>query len=318
MVRKLIRSWPAVLVAVLVATSAGGLAGGAAAQAAPTGGVGGKAASVRQLCAGPTKAGELSCFAVARTDIAGHKGLFPPNLTPAGYGPADLQSAYALPSATAGAGRTVAIVDAFDDPSAEADLGVYRTQFGLPPCTTANGCFRKVNQNGLPAPLPVPNGNWAGEIALDIEMVSAICPNCDILLLEATTNSDTDLYTAVDTAVALGAKFESNSWGGPEGPSQIAADVHFNHPGVAITASSGDSGFGAEYPAASQYITSVGGTSLVTATNSRGWDETVWSGAGSGCSAFDPKPAFQTDTGCANRTVADVSAVADPATGPAV
>ena len=118
--------------------------------------------------------------------------------------------------------------------------------------------------------------------------------------------------------MALGAKFESNSWGGPEGPSQIAADVHFNHPGVAITASSGDSGFGAEYPAASQYITSVGGTSLVTATNSRGWDETVWSGAGSGCSAFDPKPAFQTDTGCANRTVADVSAVADPATGPAV
>jgi subtilase family serine protease len=85
---------------------------------------------------------------------------------------------------------------------------------------------------------------------------------------------------------------------------------------VAITASSGDSGFGVIWPAASQYVTAVGGTSLKTASGARGWSETAWSGAGSGCSAFEPKPtAWQKDTGCARRTVADVSAVADPNTG---
>jgi len=136
--------------------------------------------------------------------------------------------------------------------------------------------------------------------------------------VEATTNLDSDLYASEDTAARLGANTISNSWGGDESSDETASDVHFDHPGVAITASSGDDGFGVSYPAASPLVTAVGGTSLTTAANARGWTESAWSGAGSGCSAFEPKPAWQTDTGCARRTVADVSAVADPNTGVAV
>jgi subtilase family serine protease len=242
-----------------------------------------------------------------------------PNATnPAGYHPADLQSAYKLPSATAGTGQTVAIVDAFDDPNAESDLAVYRSTFGLPPCTTANGCFKKTDQNGGTR-FPRRDVGWAQEISLDLDMVSAICPNCNILLVEANTNSFSNLAAAVDTAARLGANAISNSYGGSEFSTETSsADPHFNHPGHAITASSGDSGFGPQYPAASQFVTAVGGTSLLTAANSRGWSETVWSGAGSGCSAFEPKPSWQLDAGCAKRTIADVAAVADPNTGVAV
>ena len=147
-------------------------------------------------------------------------------------------------------------------------------------------------------------------------MVSAVCPNCKILLVEATTNLDSDLYAAEDTAARLGADAISNSWGGDESSDETANDVHFNHPGIAITASSGDDGFGVSYPAASPFLTAVGGTSLTRAAGTaRGWTESAWDGAGSGCSAFEAKPAFQTDAGCARRTVADVSAVADPNTG---
>jgi subtilase family serine protease len=236
-------------------------------------------------------------------------------LAPSGYGPPELQAAYNLPSATAGGGKTVAIVDAFDDPTAEQDLAQYRSFYGLPACTAASGCFRKVNQTGGTLP-PAPSPDWALEISLDLDMVSAVCPNCKILLVEANTSLDSDLYTAEDTAARLGADAISNSWGGDESSDETANDVHFNHPGIAITASSGDSGFGVSYPAASPFLTAVGGTSLTRATGTtRGWSESAWDGAGSGCSAFEPKRAFQTDTGCANRTVADVSAVADPDTG---
>jgi subtilase family serine protease len=237
---------------------------------------------------------------------------------PSGYGPADLQSAYKLPSSTAGAGQTVAIVDAFDDPTAESDLAQYRSFYGLPPCTTANGCFRKVNQTGGTLPMPPPSPDWSLEISLDLDMVSAVCPNCHILLVESNTNLDSDLYVAEDTAARLGANAISNSWGGGESSSQTADDAHFNHPSVAITASSGDDGFGVSYPAASRYLTAVGGTSLTRDSSSRGWTESAWSGAGSGCSAYDAKPSWQTDTGCARRTVSDVSAVANPDTGVAV
>jgi subtilase family serine protease len=236
-------------------------------------------------------------------------------LAPSGYGAPDIQSAYKLPSSTAGAGQTIAIVDAFDDPTAESDLGKYRSFYGLPACTTANGCFRKVNQAGGSLP-PPPNPDWALEISLDVDMVSAVCPNCHILLVEATTNLDSDLYAAEDTAARLGANAISNSWGGDESADETANDVHFDHPGIAITASSGDNGFGVSYPASSPFLTAVGGTSLTRDTaTARGWTEAAWSGAGSGCSAFEPKPSWQTDAGCANRTVADVSAVADPDTG---
>ncbi|MYV94090.1 S8 family serine peptidase, partial [Streptomyces sp. SID1034] len=152
-----------------------------------------------------------------------------------------------------------------------------------------------------------------------------VCPQCHILLVEATSANMDDLGAAVNRAVTMGAKYVSNSYGGSEDSTDPSSDAsYFNHPGVAITVSSGDSGYGVEYPAASQYVTSVGGTSLSRASNTRGWSESVWGsssggeGAGSGCSAYDPKPSWQSDTGCAKRTVADVSAVADPNTGLAV
>ncbi|MEU9100127.1 putative Ig domain-containing protein [Streptomyces sp. NPDC048361] len=281
-----------------------------------------QAANTQRLCAQPAKAGMMSCLALARTDVQHHLGISP-NALPSGYGPSDLQSAYALP-ANAGAGTTVAIVDAQDDPSAESDLATYRSQYGLPACTTANGCFKKADQNGG-TNYPTADSGWAGEISLDVDMVSAVCPQCHILLVEANSASMDDLGTAVNRAVTMGAKYVSNSYGGSEDSTDPSSDSsYFNHPGVAITVSSGDSGYGVEYPAASQYVTSVGGTSLSRASNTRGWSESVWGtssggeGAGSGCSAYDPKPSWQHDTGCAKRTVADVSAVADPNTGLAV
>jgi len=269
-----------------------------------------------RVCSAPARA-QVACNAIRHDTVATNGGIVP-NATPAGYGPADLQSAYNLPSSTAGAGQTVAIVDAYDDPNAAADLSVYRSTYGLPPCTTASGCFRKVNQSGGTR-APKANGGWAQEISLDLDMVSAVCPNCKILLVEASTSSLTNLGTAVNTAVRLGANVVSNSYGGGESSSDTSYDAsYFNHPGVAITVSSGDSGYGVQYPAASQFVTAVGGTSLSRASNARGWSETVWSGAGSGCSAYDSKPAWQTDAGCLKRTVADVAAVADPNTGVAV
>ncbi|MEE4546012.1 putative Ig domain-containing protein [Streptomyces sp. V4-01] len=317
----------------LVATGAlvtGGLVAAAApsvAAAAPqgsvsaTGATGATAGHAQHLCATPGE-GQAACLSLARTDVMHHLGITP-NATPSGYGPTDLQSAYALPAA-AGAGATVAIVDAQDDPNAEKDLGTYRTQYGLPSCTTANGCFKKVDQNGGTS-YPTADSGWAGEISLDLDMVSAVCPQCHILLVEATSANMDDLGTAVNRAVTLGAKYVSNSYGGSEDSSDTTSDSqYFNHPGVAITVSSGDEGYGAEYPAASKYVTAVGGTSLSRASNTRGWSESVWGtsaggeGAGSGCSAYDAKPTWQTDTGCSKRTIADVSAVADPNTGLAV
>ncbi|MFL6077272.1 MAG: hypothetical protein ACJ73S_28260 [Mycobacteriales bacterium] len=274
--------------------------------------------AVRHLCAAPTRPGQMACLSVVRTDVKGHMGLMAPDAKPGGLGPSNLQSAYKLPSSSAGSGATVAVVDAQDDPNAESDLATYRSQYGLPACTTANGCFKKVDQNGG-TNYPAPDSGWAGEISLDVDMVSAICPNCHILLVEANTANMNDLGAAVNTAVSLGARYVSNSYGGSEDSTDPTSDSqYFDHPGVAITVSSGDSGYGVEYPAASQYVTAVGGTSLRTASNSRGWTETVWNGAGSGCSSVDPKPSWQTDTGCGKRTVADVSAVADPNTGVAV
>ena len=256
---------------------------------------------------------EARCHSLVRVDNLGA-----PMATsgPTGYNPADLVSAYNLGSG--GAGQTIAIVDAFDDAKAESDLAVYRNQFGLPPCTTANGCFRKVDQNGGTS-YPRGDMGWAEEISLDLDMASAICPSCNILLVEARTNSFANLAAAVDRAAALGATVISNSYGGSEYSGEVNDESHFNHAGVAaITVSSGDNGYGVEFPAASQYVTAVGGTTLRRASNARGWSETVWSGAGSGCSAYISKPTWQTDADCARRTVADVSAVADPNTGVSV
>ncbi len=269
--------------------------------------------------------GEMRCFALHRTNgVVAHVAAgVNPAVAVSGYGPSDLDSAYSVPT-TLGSGKTVAIVDAYDDPNAASDLSTYRSNFGLPACTTGNGCFKKVNQNGATSPLPAANTGWAGEEMLDIEMVSAICPNCHILLVEASSPTTANLGTAVNTAVAQGAVAVSNSYGGSESSNEATYDnSYYKHAGVAIVASSGDSGYTREYPAASPWVTAVGGTALSRASNSRGWTESVWStssseGAGSGCSAYEAKPSFQHDTGCSRRTIADVSAVADPATGVAV
>jgi hypothetical protein len=236
------------------------------------------------------------------------------------YGPADIQDAYGLTSVAAayGADQTVAIVDAYDLPSAEHDLNVYRAHYGLPACTVANGCFKKVNQLGSSTSFPAYDPDWAGEIALDLDAVSATCPHCHILLVEATSASMGNLAAAVNRAALMGATQISNSYGGDEDPSELTVESAYNLPGVAVTVSSGDSGYGVEFPAASRYVTAVGGTSLVKDSSTRGWSESAWSGAGSGCSAYVPKPAWQTDSSCTKRSVADVSAVADPSTGIAV
>lgn len=267
---------------------------------------------------GATTVGFAHCNAIVRIN-----GVTPNASSPSGLNPADLQSAYNLPSSTAGSGQTIAIVDAYDDPNAEADLGVYRSQFGLSACTTANGCFRKVDQNGG-TKYPRANGGWAQEISLDLDMVSAICPNCHILLVEASSSSLTNLGTAVNEAAALGANAISNSYGGSESSSDPSYDSsYYNHPGIAITASSGDSGYGVEYPAASQYVTSVGGTTLTRDSSARGWHETAWGSAGSGCSKYDAQPSWQSSVSnitsvCSKRAVADVAADANPSTGVSV
>jgi hypothetical protein len=235
---------------------------------------------------------------------------------PVGLGPAQIQSAYGLAGLNA-AGRTVAIVDAYDDPHAASDLAHYRSTFGLPAC--GSGCFTKVNQNGAASPLPRGDYGWAEEISLDLDAVSAACPSCHILLVEANSAGPFDIDKAEDAAAAAaGVVAISNSFGGSEDPAILAFDAHFNHPGKAITASSGDSGYGVNWPASSPYVTAVGGTTLSQASNARGWSETAWSGAGSGCSVYEPQPSWQTALGlpgCSKRIVADVSADADPSSG---
>ncbi|TQK95150.1 hypothetical protein FB563_0017 [Streptomyces puniciscabiei] len=272
-------------------------------------------------CAHPSHAGQARCFGAlkAHRTPSGRMSPFTTGSpTTAGYVPSDLRSAYKL-AGTSGSGRTVAIVDAMDDPNAEADLAAYRKAYGLPSCTTANGCFHKVNQSGHASPLPAGDHGWAEEISLDLDMVSAACPGCHILLVEAKSANVPDLMAAEDTAATTpGVVSVSNSWGGAEDNTVTSFDSHFHHPGVAITASSGDSGYGVSWPASSPYVTAVGGTSLSRASNARGWSETAWSGAGSGCSAYEAKPSWQHDSRCAKRTVADVAAVADPNTGVAV
>ncbi|MFQ6145485.1 putative Ig domain-containing protein [Streptomyces seoulensis] len=287
-----------------------------------TTGTAGQKVPTQHLCA-TAEPGHASCFAQRRTDIKQRLAAAVAAAAPSGLSPANLHSAYNLPS-TGGSGLTVAVVDAYNDPNAESDLATYRSQFGLSACTKANGCFKQVSQTGSTTSLPTNDSGWAGEEALDVDMVSAVCPNCSIILVEANSANDTDLGIAENEAVSLGAKFVSNSWGGDEASNQTTEDTqYFKHPGVAITVSAGDSGYGAEYPATSQYVTAVGGTALTTSSGSRGWSESVWNtnsteGTGSGCSAYDPKPSWQTDTGCSKRMEADVSAVADPATGVAV
>jgi IPT/TIG domain-containing protein/subtilase family protein len=254
-----------------------------------------------------------------------------------GYDPQDLQAAYRIPT-TSAATQIVAVIDAYGYPDAEADLAVYRERYGLPPCTKADGCFKKVNESGEEANYPEErSSDWQYESALDMEIASAACPSCNIMLVEATTEATADTSRSVDTAAALGAAEISNSYGYPEGYEYepwcgkagcTQYNAAFDHPGVLITASAGDSGYDNRYagspfhspnfPAASPYVVAVGGTSLYSeALNPRGWSEAVWNelsyspvGTGSGCSTFELKPPWQSDAGCAGRMDNDVAAVA--------
>jgi hypothetical protein len=244
--------------------------------------------------------------------------------------PIDLNDAYFSgepPDAPASEPQTIALVDAYDDPHAEADLEVYDHEFGLPPCTEANSCFEKVNQlgeTGHPPPAASKQAKaeasgWALEISTDIEVAHAVCQNCHIRLVEANSAAYPNLETAEETAVKLLHATEvSNSWGGEEPPLDSAA---FEHPGTVITAAAGDDGYlnwteaeeakanhesyyaGADYPASSPHVVAVGGTELTLAAGAR-QSETVWNedhapagenygAGGGGCSTQFPAPEWQ-------------------------
>lgn len=243
-----------------------------------------------------------------------------------GWSACNIENMYGLKTLSAdnGTGQTVAVVDAYDDPNAESDLGYYRSQMGLPACTTANGCFEKVNEEGDQGDYPSGDMGWGGEISLDLDMVSAVCPNCHILLVEATSSGFGDLLSSIDEAISLGATEVTDSWGTGEFDGETGYDSSLDgYSGIPITFSSGDGSYaaGVQYPSASPYVISVGGTMLAPKANARGWKEKAWvtkpqagqqpsQGSGSGCSAYEAKPTWQTDSGCSNRMTADVSAVA--------
>jgi IPT/TIG domain len=247
-----------------------------------------------------------------------------------------LHAAYSLPTETDSSTlQTIAVVDAFNDPSAEADLRVYDETFGLPACTTANGCFSKINQEGHASPLPANEGEWASEISIDVQMAHAICQSCRVLLVEADNEDFTSLGAAVNAAVNAGATEISNSYAGPEEPSLSSVfssynAAYYDHPGVLISASSGDCGYldeaclgkrgTADFPADSPDVLAVGGTSLTETGET--WSSTVWDEGGSGCSRIFSAPLWQSTvknfaaTGCGEqRSVADVAAIGDPETG---
>ncbi|GAC1354197.1 MAG: peptidase S8 [Ktedonobacteraceae bacterium] len=256
---------------------------------------------------------------------------------PAGsYGPVQFHDGYNLPCTIGGSvsascttptsfgGQTIGIVDAYDDPTIASDLNTYDTQYRIATCTTSNGCFTKVNQTGGTS-YPKTNSGWALEISLDVETAHQICQTCKILLVEASSNSNANLAAAVNEAAKLGATEISNSYGGSESSGETSYDSSYTHAGIAVTASSGDTGNAVEYPAASPDVVAVGGTTLnLTSTNTYS-SESAWSSGGSGCSAYETANSWQTavsdwsQTGCGTkRGIADVSADADPNTGAAV
>ena len=267
------------------------------------------------VCPGPVATGYTRC----------HSFVFPnASSSPTGLSPATIKSVYNFStSLTAGTGTVIAIVDAYNDPNIESDLNVFSSTFGLPACTTANGCFKKVNQNGSSSSFPRSNAGWALEIALDVEWAHAIAPGAKILLVEASSNSFTNLLTAEDYAKTH-AQYVSNSWGGSEFSGETSYDAHFVQTGVSFFVSSGDAGSPAEYPSASPNVVSVGGTTL-NFSGGNYISETGWSGSGGGCSAYEVVTSDQASSGtfaqvnCGNkRGTPDVSLNADPNSGVSV
>jgi subtilase family serine protease len=227
-----------------------------------------------------------------------------------GFSPQQLRTAYGIGGDNT---TTVAIVDAYANPNAAADLAAYRTQFGL-----GGANLTQMSQSGGAITTVSGNTGWGQEEMLDLEMVSSMCPSCHILYVGASSASFNDLATAVNRAASSGATVISNSYGGNEFSTETSLAASYNHAGVTITASTGDSGYGAQAPAAFKTVVAVGGTHLVLNSSGGRSSETVWSGAGSGCSAYITKPTWQHDGSCARRTIGDTAAVADPATGVAV
>jgi hypothetical protein len=281
------------------------------------------ASTTPQGCAAPG-VGQVSCAALATSGSPAvtKAAMAAAATTPAGLSPADLRAAYGFQSSATGFGQTVAVVTAYDDATAESDMGTYRSEYNIPACTSVDGCFSKVNQTGGDSyPAAGPAG-WSLATAQALDMISAICPNCHITVVEANSTAITDLGPAENEAVSLGAKFVTNTWFATEstyGSSEPTYDSeYFNHPGVAITAPDGNgAGYGVYYPAVSPDVIAVGGTTLTADSGAwRGWAESAWPGTGSGCSAYEAKPSWQTDTGCATRMANDISAVADPTNSP--
>lgn len=244
--------------------------------------------------------------------------------SPTGLSPSTIKSVYAFSTiSTVGAGKTIAIVDAYDDPTAESDLNVFSSQYGLPACTTANGCFTKVNQTGG-TKYPRTDAGWALEISLDVQWAHAIAPGAKILLVEASSNSFTNLLAAEDYAAAH-AGYVSNSWGASEFSGESAYDSHFSHSGVSFFVSSGDAGLPADYPSSSPNVISVGGTTLHFNGSGAFTGETGWSSGGGGCSAYETATSAQSSfsqyaqVNCAGkRATPDVALDADPASGVSV
>jgi hypothetical protein len=239
---------------------------------------------------------------------------------PAGFGPADIRSAYGIDPATQ-TPATIAIVDAFGYPALESDLAVYRSQFGLPPCTIANGCLTVLNQVGQASPLPDPppaNDDWTIETALDVQMASAVCPGCKLLVVQSNDDSP-NMYIALLAAAQLHPSVVSASWGGPESSAGIDLAGYEQQlaqiTDVGLFASTGDSGFqldgvGPSYPATSAKVVAVGGTVLVNDQSPRGWSETAWAFAGSSCSGTIPRLASQVTSACPYRATSDLAAIA--------
>jgi subtilase family serine protease len=280
------------------------------------GGGAANAHSAARVCPG-SPIGTASCHALVVTDGVGNPNA---STSPTGLSPATIKSVYNYStSPTAGAGQTIAIVDAYDDPTAESDLATFSSQYNLlPACTTANGCFKKVDQTGGSS-YPRKEAGWALEISLDVQWAHAIAPGAKILLVEASSNSFTNLLAAEDYAKTH-AGYVSNSWGGSEFSGESSYDSHFAQPGVSFFVSSGDSGLPAQYPSASPNVISVGGTTL-NFSGSSFLSETGWSGSGGGCSVYETANGSQS-TGQVNcngkRATPDVSLDADPASGVSV
>lgn len=258
------------------------------------------------VCA-PVSTVHYTCF----VELSGQSRAAGRRMTdqPHGWGAGDLEDAYQI-DPTAGSTTTIAVIDAYGYPHAEADMNTYRQQYDLPPCTTASGCFQKLNQKGEQGSYPKPDHGWGIETALDLQMVSAACPTCHVVLVEANNEGDA-LDRAEKTAVAAGATVTTHSYGIRESRGVHQQAKLYRHPGVTAVASTGDDGYGPpNFPASARKVVAVGGTVLARSSDPRGWSETAWSHGASGCSTFFGKPAGQTNQSCPGRTLADVSAVA--------